>query len=84
MAGRYLESADQNAILEIMKKDIDNDEKQTEIQFSGGDALDQAVAQIDSTLQQVREYSKSKKGKSLGELWYTYRDNTSILIVYWE
>ena len=84
MAGRYLESADQNAILEIMKKDIDNDEKQTEIQFSGGDALDQAVAQIDSTLQQVREYTKSKKGKSLGELWYTYRDNTSILIVYWE
>ena len=84
MAGRYLESADQNAILEIMKKDIDNDEKQTEIQFSGGDALDQAVAQIDSTLQQVREYSKSKKGKSLGELWYTYRDNTSILIVYWK
>ena len=84
MAGRYLEYADQNAILEIMKKDIDNDEKQTEIQFSGGDALDQAVAQIDSTLQQVREYSKSKKGKSLGELWYTYRDNTSILIVYWE
>lgn len=84
MAGRYLESADQNAILEIMKKDIDNDEKQTEIQFSGGDALDQAVAQIDSTLQQVREYSKSKKGKSLGELWYTYRDNTSILIVYCE
>lgn len=84
MAGRYLESADQNAILEIMKKDIDNDEKQTEIQFSGGDALDQAVAQIDSTLQKVREYAKSKKGKSLGELWYTYRDNTSILIVHWE
>ncbi len=84
MAGRYLESADQNAILEIMKKDIDNNEKQTEIQFSGSDALNQAVAQIDSTLQQMREYTKSQKGKSLGDLWYTYRNNTSVLIVYWE
>lgn len=84
MKGCYLESADQQAILDIMKKDADGNKEMTEIQFSSKEAYDQAIAQIDSTLQQMREYIKSQKGKTLGEIFYRYMDSTYILIVYWE
>ena len=84
MKGCYLESADQQAILDIMKKDADGNKEMTEIQFSSKEAYDQAIAQIDSTLQQMREYIKSQQGKTLGEIFYRYMDSTYILIVYWE
>lgn len=84
LAGRYLESSKQQEILNIMETDIDNKEEKTEIQFSGTDVLNQAIDQIDSTLQKAREYAQTKKGITIGEIMYTYKENTSVLIIYWE
>ena len=54
------------------------------MQYSGTDVLNQAIDQIDSTLQKAREYAQTKKGITIGEIMYRYKEDTSVLIIYWE
>ncbi len=84
LQGRYLDHADQKSVVDLMKKDVDANRKQTEIQFSEDALLKQALGEIDGTLQQMAEYIvSSKEGKADGIL-YEYKEFTGVLIVYWE
>lgn len=83
MEGRYLTSADQEPILNIMKADVDEGAGRTDIQFSDPDVFGQVMAQIDSLLDQAMNYEMEVKGPDSGGVSYQYNDNTCLLTVLW-
>lgn len=83
MEGRYLTSADQEHILNIMKADVDEGAGRTDIQFSDPDVFGQVMAQIDSLLDQAMNYEMEVKGPDSGGVSYQYNDNTCLLTVLW-
>lgn len=84
MAGRYLESADQEQILDIMEADIDRDADRTDIQFRDPDVFNQVISELDSLLGQAIEYEVSTKGSGAGSVRYQYNESTCLLTVIWE
>ena len=83
MQGRYLETADKEAIMGIIKSDIDDQAERTDIQFSTPEIYDQAMAQIDVILQEAAQYRADSGGRETERISYQYNDNTCVLTVLW-
>ena len=83
MQGRYLETADQEAILEIMRSDIDKDRARTEIQFSTPEIFSQVIGGLEPLLQTAMDYEMAAKNLSSSNISYQYREPGCVLIVYW-
>ena len=83
LQGRYLESSDQGKILEIMKKDIDEGEDRTDIQFATQEVFDQLMPQLETVIQEALQYEQSVKGNQ-GSVNYQYNENTCRISVFWK
>ena len=83
MQGRYLETADKEAILGIIKSDIDDQTEQTNIQFSTPEIYNQAMSQIDVILQEAAQYQVDSGGQGTERISYQYNENTCVLTVFW-
>ena len=83
LQGRYLESSDQGKILEIMKKDIDEGEDRTDIQFATQEVFDQFMPQLETVIQEALQYEQSVKGNQ-GSVNYQYNENTCRISVFWK
>lgn len=83
MQGRYLETADKEAIMGIIKSDIDDQAEQTDIQFSTPEIYDQAMSQIDAILQEAAQYRMDSGGQGTERISYQYNENTCVLTVFW-
>lgn len=82
LQGRYLEAFDQEAVLDIMKNDIDTDAERTDIQFSEPEAYNQAMSQMEVLVQEAMKYEESVKGSTGGVRWQ-YNENTCLISVLW-
>ena len=83
LQGRYLESSDQGKILEIMKKDIDEGEDRTDIQFATQEVFNQLMPQLETVIQEALQYEQSVKGNQ-GSVNYQYNENTCRISVFWK
>ena len=83
LAGRYLESSDREAILGIMRSDIDAGEERTDIQFASPDIYNEVIAQMDPLLNEAMQYEMEATGASQSNISYQYNDNTCRLTVLW-
>lgn len=82
LAGRYLDTFDQEAILSIMKADIDSGEEKTDIQFASPDIYNQATAQLDPILQEAMRYQQENTGGG-DSVTYQRMDASCKITVYW-
>lgn len=80
---RYLTSADEDAILNIMEKDIDENAERTDIQFSDQQVYDQVMTQLEAILQEAMAYETTAKGEDAGGVSYQYNENTCKITVFW-
>ena len=83
LQGRYLESSDQGKILEIMKKDIDEGEDRTDIQFATQEVFGQLMPRLETVIQEALQYEQSVKGNQ-GSVNYQYNENTCRISVFWK
>ena len=83
LQGRYLESSDQETIMDIMKADIDNGLEQTDIQFSTPDIYNQVMSQFGSILQRAMQYEENSAGRDSDSVSYQYNENSCVITVFW-
>ena len=80
---RYLETADQEAILNMMRADIDDSSERTEIQFSEPDIYAQVMGEIEPLLEQAMEYEMEVRNTGSSSISYQNRENGCVLVVFW-